>query len=305
MTPVVELGRRAKAASRLLAAAPTPAKNGFLLTAADLLAERANEIRAANDGDLEAAEAAGTASGPLDRLRLTDARLEGMANGLRTVAALADPVGEVLDGWRRPNGLEIVRTRVPLGVVAIIYENRPNVTSDAAGLCVKAGNAALLRGSSSALRSNIAVAAGTQGRGGQARAARRLGDPRRGHLARDRDRSDAADRLRRLPDPARWTVAHPERSRQRHGARHHRRRWQLSRLRRRVGRSRRGVEDRRQRQDATAERVQRRRIARGPRGRGRRVPSPGRRGVVRTRRRAGRRRGVTATLGPRRDRNRR
>jgi len=157
MTSVVQLGRRANAASRLLAGAPTPAKNGALLTAAELLAERANEIRAANDADLEAAQSAGMAEGPLDRLRLTDSRLEGMAHGLRTVAALADPVGEVLDGWRRPNGLEIVRTRVPLGVVAIIYENRPNVTSDAAGLCVKAGNAALLRGSSSARRSNIAI----------------------------------------------------------------------------------------------------------------------------------------------------
>ena len=158
MSPVIELGRRAKAASRLLAGAATPAKNGALLTAADLLAERANEVRAANDADLEAAAAAGMADGPLDRLRLTESRLEGMANGLRTVAALPDPIGEILDGWRRPNGLEIVKTRVPLGVVAIIYENRPNVTSDAAGLCVKAGNAALLRGSSSALRSNIAIA---------------------------------------------------------------------------------------------------------------------------------------------------
>jgi glutamate-5-semialdehyde dehydrogenase len=157
MTPVTSLGRRAKAASRLLAGATTPAKNGALITAADLLAERAHEIRAANEVDLEAADAAGMGSGPLDRLRLTDFRLEAMANGLRTVAALPDPIGEVLDGWTRPNGLEIVRTRVPLGVVAIIYENRPNVTSDAAGLCVKSGNAALLRGSSSALRSNIAI----------------------------------------------------------------------------------------------------------------------------------------------------
>jgi glutamate-5-semialdehyde dehydrogenase len=157
MTPVATLGRRAKAASRVLAGAATPAKNGALSTAADLLIERAAEIRAANDADHEAARAAEMAAGPLDRLRLTEARLESMANGLRTVAALPDPVGEVLDGWRRPNGLEIVKTRVPLGVVAIIYENRPNVTSDAAGLCVKAGNAALLRGSSSALRSNVAV----------------------------------------------------------------------------------------------------------------------------------------------------
>jgi len=158
MSSVVELGERAKAASRLLATASTAAKNAALMTAADLLLERAAEIQAANDADLAAADAGGMAAGPLDRLRLTDKRLDGMANGLRTVASLADPIGEVLDGWKRPNGLQITRTRVPLGVIAIIYENRPNVTSDAAGLCVKAGNAALLRGSSSALRSNIAVA---------------------------------------------------------------------------------------------------------------------------------------------------
>jgi len=158
MTSVVELGERAKAASRALATASTSAKNAALVTAADLLAERAAEIQAANDADLEAADAGGMAAGPLDRLRLTDARLAGMANGLRTVAGLADPVGEVLDGWTRPNGLQITRVRVPLGVIAIIYENRPNVTSDAAGLCVKAGNASLLRGSSTALRSNLAVA---------------------------------------------------------------------------------------------------------------------------------------------------
>ena len=158
MTSVVELGERAKAASRLLATASTTAKNAALLTAADLLLERAAEIQAANDADLAAAAADGMAAGPLDRLRLTGKRLNGMADGLRTVAGLADPVGEVLDGWKRPNGLQITRTRVPLGVIAIIYENRPNVTSDAAGLCVKAGNAALLRGSSSALRSNLAVA---------------------------------------------------------------------------------------------------------------------------------------------------
>ena len=158
MTSVEELGRRAKAASRLLAGAPTSAKNGALLTAADLLGERAAEIQAANDADLEAARDGGMAAGPLDRLRLTDARLAGMANGLRTVADLPDPIGEVLDGWTRPNGLQITRVRVPLGVIAIIYENRPNVTSDAAGLCVKAGNAVILRGSSTALRSNVAVA---------------------------------------------------------------------------------------------------------------------------------------------------
>ncbi|MFN8037217.1 MAG: glutamate-5-semialdehyde dehydrogenase [Acidimicrobiia bacterium] len=154
-----QLGRRAKAASRMLATASTADKDAALLTAADLLLERSPDLVAANALDLEAAEADGMEAGPLDRLRLTEARLQGMADGLRTVAGLPDPVGEVLDGWRRPNGLQIERVRVPLGVIAIIYENRPNVTSDAAGLCVKAGNAALLRGSGTALRSNVAIAA--------------------------------------------------------------------------------------------------------------------------------------------------
>jgi glutamate-5-semialdehyde dehydrogenase len=156
---VADLGRRAKAASRPLATASTAAKDEALLAAADLLEQRAVDVLAANAADIEAAATGGMEPGPLDRLRLNDARLGGMAAGLRKVAALPDPVGEVLDGWRRPNGLEISRVRVPLGVVAIIYENRPNVTSDAGGLCLKSGNAALLRGSSTALRSNQAVTA--------------------------------------------------------------------------------------------------------------------------------------------------
>jgi len=155
---VVALGRRARDASRELAAASTAEKDLALLTAADLLGERTPEILAANAADLEQAEASGMAAGPLDRLRLTEGRIEGMAAGLRKVAALPDPIGEVLEGWVRPSGIEIHRVRVPLGVVAIIYENRPNVTSDAASLCLKSGNAALLRGSGSALRSNVAVA---------------------------------------------------------------------------------------------------------------------------------------------------
>src|SRR5581483_11885711 len=155
---VADLGRRAKAASRQLATASTAAKDEGLRAAAELLEQRSGDLLAANAADVEAA-AGGMEPGPLDRLRLTEARLAGMAAGLRQVAALPDPVGEVLDGWKRPNGLEISRVRVPLGVVAIIYENRPNVTSDAGGLCLKSGNAVLLRGSSTALRSNQAVAA--------------------------------------------------------------------------------------------------------------------------------------------------
>jgi glutamate-5-semialdehyde dehydrogenase len=156
---VADLGRRAKAASRVLATASTAAKDEALRAAADLLEQRTGDVLAANAADVEAAATGGMEAGPLDRLTLTEARLAGMAAGLRKVANLPDPVGEVLDGWKRPNGLEISRVRVPLGVVAIIYENRPNVTSDAGGLCLKSGNAALLRGSSTALRSNQAVTA--------------------------------------------------------------------------------------------------------------------------------------------------
>ena len=155
---VVELGRRARHASRRLASASTAEKDAALLTAADLLVERTPEILTANAADSERAAAGGMEQGPLDRLRLTEGRIAGMADGLRKVAALPDPVGELLDGGVRPNGLEIQRVRVPLGVVAIIYENRPNVTSDAASLCLKSGNAALLRGSGTALRSNVAIA---------------------------------------------------------------------------------------------------------------------------------------------------
>src|SRR5579864_9530543 len=154
-----DLGARAKLASRSLAGAPTSTKDEALRIAADLLEERSAEILAANAGDVARAEQAGTTATVVDRLRLTPARVTGMAAGLRNVAALADPVGEIVDGWVRPNGLRIRRVRVPLGVVAIIYENRPNVTSDAAGLCVKSGNAAFLRGSSAAIDSNVAIAA--------------------------------------------------------------------------------------------------------------------------------------------------
>jgi glutamate-5-semialdehyde dehydrogenase len=156
--PLVELGRRARAAARVLATASTGAKDAALLAAADLLVERTDDLLAANAADVEREQAAGASATVIDRLRLTAARVDGMAGGLRQVAALADPVGEVSQGWTRPNGLRIAKVRVPLGVVAIIYENRPNVTSDAFGLCLKSGNAAFLRGSSGAIRSNLAIA---------------------------------------------------------------------------------------------------------------------------------------------------
>jgi glutamate-5-semialdehyde dehydrogenase len=158
MSAIADLGRRAKDASRVLATASTEAKDAALLAGADLLVERTDDLLAANAADVEREQAAGASPTVVDRLRLSPARVEGMAGGLRQVAALADPVGESSHGWVRPNGLRIAKVRVPLGVVAIIYENRPNVTSDAFGLCLKSGNAAFLRGSSGAIRSNLAIA---------------------------------------------------------------------------------------------------------------------------------------------------
>jgi glutamate-5-semialdehyde dehydrogenase len=156
---IVELGRRARAASRQLALAGTDTKNAALLAGADLLVGAAAEILDANESDLRAADAAGATRTQIDRLRLDHTKLESMAAGLRQVATLPDPVGEITEGWVRPNGLRISKVRVPLGVVAIIYENRPNVTSDAAALCLKSGNVAFLRGSSGAIESNKAIAA--------------------------------------------------------------------------------------------------------------------------------------------------
>jgi glutamate-5-semialdehyde dehydrogenase len=154
-----ELGRRAQAAARLLATASTAAKNDALEFCADALGASAAEILAANAEDVARATGSGVSAAAVDRLGLSEARLDQMAAGLRAVAALADPVGQVVEGWVLPNGLAVRRVRVPLGVIGIVYENRPNVTSDAAGLCLKSGNAALLRGSAGAIGSNRAVTA--------------------------------------------------------------------------------------------------------------------------------------------------
>lgn len=156
--PMTVLGERAKAAATVLAQAPGAVRDEALLSAADLLQEASDSVLAANRDDVANAEAAGTSATLIDRLRLDPGRISAMAAGLRNVAALADPVGQVVDGWVRPNGLAVERVRVPLGVVAIIYESRPNVTSDAFGLCLKSGNTAFLRGSGAALNSNIAIA---------------------------------------------------------------------------------------------------------------------------------------------------
>lgn len=152
-----ELGARVRAAAPAVARSPSGARDDALRLAADVLVEQSAALLDANAEDRERASAEGLGDTAVDRLRLDEARIAGMAEGLRVVAGLPDPVGEVVEGWVRPNGLRVERVRVPLGVVGIIYENRPNVTSDAAGLCLKAGNAAFLRGSASALSSNRAI----------------------------------------------------------------------------------------------------------------------------------------------------
>ncbi|GEM33680.1 gamma-glutamyl phosphate reductase [Nocardia neocaledoniensis NBRC 108232] len=154
---VHDAARRARVASRVLAQLTTAQKNDALHAAADALLAAADRVLAANEADIEAARAAGTEENLLDRLRLTKARVDGIASGLRQVAGLPDPVGVVVRGSTLPNGLEIRQTRVPLGVVGMVYEARPNVTVDAFGLALKSGNAALLRGSSSAANSNATL----------------------------------------------------------------------------------------------------------------------------------------------------
>jgi glutamate-5-semialdehyde dehydrogenase len=158
-TLVETKARAARAASRVLALCSTRTKNEALAQMARGLEEKTGAILDANRADLERARATGVARAFLDRLTLTDARIETMAIGLREIAALPDPVGETVETTRRPSGLEISRVRVPLGVIGFIYESRPNATVDAAGLCVKSGNAVVLRGGSEAIESNALIAA--------------------------------------------------------------------------------------------------------------------------------------------------
>ena len=155
---LLEQAKEVKEAARFLALASTAQKNEALEISAGLLLAGSEGILAANQVDIQNAQAAGTSATVIDRLMLSKSRIESMAQGLRDVMALGDPVGEITQGWVRPNGLQIRKVRVPLGVIGIIYENRPNVTSDAAALCLKSGNAAFLRGSSAAINSNLKIA---------------------------------------------------------------------------------------------------------------------------------------------------
>ena len=157
MTVIEQMGARAKTAARVLANAGTE-KNKALMSIAKALRENCQTILKANEIDIENGKNAGLTVSLLDRLRLTEERVEGIAVGVEQVAALKDPIGDVLSGNKLENGLEIRRIRVPLGVIGIIYEARPNVTADAAALCLKAGNAVILRGGKEAINSNKAIA---------------------------------------------------------------------------------------------------------------------------------------------------
>ena len=162
---VYAMGRQARTAAHALAVLTTKQKNAILHAMAAELRARTDEILSENSKDLAAAEASGLTDAMKDRLRLDENRLEAVAVGVEQVAGLADPVGEVLDDRVRPNGIRIEQVRVPIGVIGIIYESRPNVTSDAAVLCLKAGNATILRGGSEAIHSNRAIAAALQSGG--------------------------------------------------------------------------------------------------------------------------------------------
>lgn len=154
---IADMGKRARAAARLVAGMSSAAKSRALEAAAEALREAAPDILAANAADMARAQASGLSGAMLDRLRLDAKRIDAMAAGVATVALLRDPVGQLIDENRRPNGLVLRRIRVPIGVIGIIYESRPNVTADAAALCVKSGNAVILRGGSEAIESNRAI----------------------------------------------------------------------------------------------------------------------------------------------------
>lgn len=154
---MLEIGRRAKAASRPLAVATAERKHAALIAMAETVVNRRDEILAANAIDLENARQSGVAASFIDRLTLTEGRIRDMADGIRAIAEFKDPVGDVIAEWDRPNGLHIERVRTPLGVIGVIYESRPNVTADAGALCLKAGNAVILRGGSDSFHSSRAI----------------------------------------------------------------------------------------------------------------------------------------------------
>ncbi len=162
---IYEMGRNARSAARALASLATEERNAMLIAMADELLARIPQLLEANEKDISGAAEHGLNAAAVDRLRLTQERITDMAEGIRQVAHLKDPVGQVISEWTRPNGLRIAKVRMPIGVVGIIYESRPNVTSDAAVLCIKTANAVILRGGSESLNSNLAIAKALQAGG--------------------------------------------------------------------------------------------------------------------------------------------
>ncbi|MGH8695654.1 MAG: glutamate-5-semialdehyde dehydrogenase, partial [Burkholderiales bacterium] len=168
-TPMLEIGRRAREAARAMARADTATKNRALAAIAAAIRRDRARLVAVNAQDVAGAQAAGEDAAFVDRLTLTDASVEAMAQGVEQVASLPDPIGELTELTERPSGIRVGKMRVPLGVIGIIYESRPNVTADAAALCIKSGNACILRGGSESVRSNVAIAACVRGGLGAAR----------------------------------------------------------------------------------------------------------------------------------------
>src|SRR3954453_8463779 len=284
---VADICHDAKRASRALAQLDRGTKDAALHAIADALIARTEEILEANARDMEAGREAGLSAALLDRLALDAGRVAAMADGVRQVAALDDPVGEVVEGRRLANGLDIRKVRAPLGVVAVVYEARPNVTIDAAALALKSGNAIVLRGSSSAAHSNAVLAsiageaatgAGVPGgavslvAGGGREGLGGLGDRGGGRGA---GRAGDAGGGGRPDHPARRRGAEGGAERGRDGAGDLRGVGQLPRVRGRERRPGRGRGDRGERQDAATGRVQRGGDAAGARRRGRRVPAAG------------------------------
>ena len=294
---VADICAQAQRAARELATLDTATKDAALEAMATALEQRSDEILEANARDMEAGEEAGLHAGLLDRLKLTEERLAGIARDVRSIVALPDPVGETIDGHKLENGLDVRRVRVPLGVVAVVYEARPNVTIDCSALCLKSGNAIVLRGSSTAAHSNAVLAEVAVER---RRSCRR---PRGRDLDRQRrrPRRAAPDRdagRRRRPDhPARRRGPEGGAQGARHGARHVRGCGQLPRVRRRGGRPRQGGGDRRQREDPAPVGLQRGRDAPRPRRHRGRVPAARAPRAARVGRRAARRRAHARARG--------
>ena len=282
---VEQLCAEAQRASRVLAGLSRARKDEALFAIADALRRRSAEILTENDEDVRLARENRLADALVDRLLLDDDRLRDVEQAVRDIAALPDPVGQLVDGWRLDNGVELRKVRVPLGVIAVIYEARPNVTVDAAALCLKSGNAVILRGGSAALHTNRILAEVVQG------AVIEVGSAARGRLvslAGPQGAGGAAQaaQARRPRHPSGWGGAQGLPPRAQQGAGRLRRRRQLPRVRGRGRRPRQGAAHHRQRQVPAAGRVQRRRDAAGARGRRGGVPAARRRGAQAARRRA-------------------